>query len=95
LELSVSYPADISALAHDYKPTAKSDGWSFIMYTYPSGKENKHRPRVAIVSKDSHTTFMRLVGGCPRHNGKPAPCTQTPDPRLGVQKLQCSWKIRP
>jgi hypothetical protein len=68
-------PFDISRLAHDYTSTAKSDGWSFIMFTYPSGKENKHRPRIIIVPKDSHTTFIRLAGGRPRQKGKPVPCS--------------------
>jgi hypothetical protein len=68
-------PFDISRLAHDYTSTAKNDGWSFIMFTYPSGKENKHRPRIIIVPKDSHTTFIRLAGGRPRQKGKPVPCS--------------------
>ena len=56
-------------------PTKKNDGWSFVMFTYPSGKENKRRPRIIIVPKDSHTTFIRLAGGRPRHKGKPIPCS--------------------
>jgi hypothetical protein len=68
-------PFDISRLAQDDRPTAKNNGWSFVMFTYPSGIENIHRPRITIVPKDSHTAFIRLAGGCPRENGKPIPCS--------------------
>lgn len=68
-------PFDISRLAQEYRPTAKNNGWSFIMFTYPSGKENIHRPRITIIPKDSHTSFIRLTGGCPRQNGEPVLCS--------------------
>jgi hypothetical protein len=64
-------PFDISMLAHVYRPTKNGNGWSFVMFTYPNGREDKYRPRITVVSKDSYTAFIRLSKTLPR----PVPCS--------------------
>jgi len=60
-------------LAHSYREAG--EGWSFVMWSYPNGRENKRRPRIRITAIDSHRAIIILTGGRLRNkDGTPAPC---------------------
>lgn len=66
-------PYDISVLAHSYREAG--EGWSFVMWPYPNGRENKSRPRIRISTIDSRRAIIILAGGRLRNkDGTPAPC---------------------